>query len=104
MVSSGQKLVITGAVTAFAPDQTERVFEESKGSFSFIQELIRREGLDADYQPCGRFFGAWAPGHSRPSSAMPSCCAGTPRSTPPPCPGPSSDARSAPTSITAAWS
>ena len=63
MVSSGQKLVITGAVNAFRPDQTEQVFEESKGSFAFIQELIRREGLDADYQPCGRFFGAWAPAH-----------------------------------------
>ncbi len=63
MVSSGQKLVITGAVTAFRPDQTQQVFEESKGSFAFLQELIRREGLDADYQPCGRFFGAWAPAH-----------------------------------------
>ncbi|MCC7274924.1 MAG: FAD-binding oxidoreductase [Alphaproteobacteria bacterium] len=62
MVSSGQKLVITGAFTAFRPDETQQVFEESKGSFAFIQELIRREGLDADYQHCGRFFGAWAAG------------------------------------------
>ncbi|MGE0725332.1 MAG: NAD(P)/FAD-dependent oxidoreductase [Alphaproteobacteria bacterium] len=63
MVSSGQKLVLTGAVETFGAADAPRVFEESVRSFTFIQELIARERLDADYQHCGRFFGAWAPGH-----------------------------------------
>ncbi|MBV8835764.1 MAG: FAD-binding oxidoreductase [Alphaproteobacteria bacterium] len=59
MVSSGQKLVITGAYKIFGEGNAERVFAESKASFDFITSFIAREGLDADYQHCGRFFGAY---------------------------------------------
>src|SRR5882672_9203123 len=62
MVSSGQKLVISGAYKVFGESNAERVFAESKGSFDFITGFIEREKLDADYQPCGRFFGAFTPG------------------------------------------
>ncbi|MCK6452741.1 MAG: FAD-binding oxidoreductase, partial [Alphaproteobacteria bacterium] len=62
MVSSGQKLVITGAYRVFGDGNAERVFAESKASFEFITSLIRREALDADYQGCGRFFAAYTAG------------------------------------------
>lgn len=61
MVSSGQKLVITGAYKVFGEGNAERVFEESKASFEFITDYIERQRLDADYQHCGRFFGAFTP-------------------------------------------
>jgi gamma-glutamylputrescine oxidase len=61
MVSSGQKLVISGAYKVFGEGNAERVFAESKASFDFITSFIKREQLDADYQPCGRFFGAYVP-------------------------------------------
>ena len=59
MVSSGQKLVLSGAHKRFGAEQSERVFEESKASFDFISDLIARENLDADYQRYGRFFAAF---------------------------------------------
>jgi glycine/D-amino acid oxidase-like deaminating enzyme len=59
MVSSGQKLVITGAYKVFGEGNARRVFEESKASYDFTTELIAREQLDADFQRCGRFFGAF---------------------------------------------
>jgi len=62
MVSSGQKLVLSGGYKAFGAGNAERVFAESKASFEFITGLIEREGLDADYQNCGRFFAAYTAG------------------------------------------
>lgn len=63
MVSSGQKLVLTGAIETFGPALADQVFEESKASYALVQTLIERERLDADFQRCGRFFGAYAPSH-----------------------------------------
>ncbi len=62
MVSSGQKLVITGSYKVFGDGNAERVFAESRASFDFITSFIEREGLDADYQHCGRFFSAYTAG------------------------------------------
>jgi len=59
MVSSGQKLVLTGAYKSFGKQNTERVFEESQASFDYLKNLVKQEELDADYQQCGRFFGAY---------------------------------------------
>jgi glycine/D-amino acid oxidase-like deaminating enzyme len=61
MVSSGQKLVLTGAIETFGPALAERVFAESKASYALVQDLVAREELDADLQRCGRFFAAWTP-------------------------------------------
>lgn len=62
MVSSGQKLVLTGAYKVFGEGRAEEVFAESKASFDYIKDLIERETLDADYHHCGRFFGAYTKG------------------------------------------
>jgi glycine/D-amino acid oxidase-like deaminating enzyme len=63
MVSSGQKLVLKGALKDFAPDKAAEALEDSKATFDFLQTLIAREELDADLQICGRFFGAWTAAH-----------------------------------------
>ncbi|WGF87402.1 NAD(P)/FAD-dependent oxidoreductase [Marinivivus vitaminiproducens] len=63
MVSSGQKLVLTGAWKVFGEENAARVFETSQETFTFISDLIARENLDADYQHVGRFFGAYVPAH-----------------------------------------
>lgn len=63
MVSSGQKLVLKGALDSFAPAKAAEALEDSKATFDFLQALIARERLDADLQICGRFFGAWTPAH-----------------------------------------
>lgn len=63
MVSSGQKLVVTGAVQGLSPEQVSRLLAESLKSFDYMQELIRSESLDADLQLYGRFFGAYTPSH-----------------------------------------
>jgi glycine/D-amino acid oxidase-like deaminating enzyme len=61
MVSSGQKMVLTDVLKDFSTEEASRALEDSAATFSFLQELIAREKLDADLQICGRFFGAWTP-------------------------------------------
>ncbi len=63
MVSSGQKLVLKGALDAFTPEKASEALEDSRATFEFLQTLIGREQLDADLQICGRFFGAFTPRH-----------------------------------------
>jgi gamma-glutamylputrescine oxidase len=63
MVSSGQKMVLTDVLKNFNEEETGRALEDSAATFSFLQELIGREKLDADLQISGRFFGAWTPQH-----------------------------------------
>jgi glycine/D-amino acid oxidase-like deaminating enzyme len=61
MVSSGQKLVVGGAIKGVPPDLFERMIEDSIASFQHIQDLIGVEKLDADLTISGRFFGAHTP-------------------------------------------
>ncbi len=61
MVSSGQKLVLTDVLKGFGEEEKNHALEDSAATYSFLQELIAREQLDADLQVCGRFFGAWTP-------------------------------------------
>lgn len=61
MVSSGQKLVVGGAIKNVSPELFNGMVEDSIESFAYLQALIEREGLDADLQLFGRFFGAHAP-------------------------------------------
>jgi glycine/D-amino acid oxidase-like deaminating enzyme len=63
MVSSGQKLVVTEALRGPPAAKAQAALEDSKATFEFLKDLVRREGLDADLQLVGRFFGAFAPAH-----------------------------------------
>jgi gamma-glutamylputrescine oxidase len=63
MVSSGQKLVLTEALRGLPVAKTVAALEDSKATFEFLKDLVAREGLDADLQLVGRFFGAFAPQH-----------------------------------------
>ena len=63
MVSSGQKLVLTEALKGLPVAAQVAALEDSKATFEFLKDLVAREGLDADLQLRGRFFGAFAPSH-----------------------------------------
>jgi glycine/D-amino acid oxidase-like deaminating enzyme len=63
MVSSGQKLVLTAALSGLPAAKQVAALEDSKATFEFLKDLIAREKLDADLQLCGRFFGAFVPAH-----------------------------------------
>lgn len=58
MISSGQKLVVGGAIKGIAPELFQRMIADSIASFAFIQDLVREERLDADLFIGGRYFGA----------------------------------------------
>lgn len=58
MVSSGQKLVVGGAMKGVDAQLFQRLIEDSIGSFEHLKTLVESEGLDADLKITGRFFGA----------------------------------------------
>src|SRR6476620_6366622 len=58
MVSGGMKIDRAGLAKQFGEARADRIMEDAIGSFSHIEGLIQREGLDADYVRCGRFVGA----------------------------------------------
>jgi gamma-glutamylputrescine oxidase len=63
MVSSGQKLVVTGAVKGLSAERVSRLLAESLRSYEFLKQRILGDQLDADLQINGRFFGAYTPAH-----------------------------------------
>lgn len=63
MVSSGQKLVVSNAISGASPERLERLMRESLASFDYLKELVASEALDADLHISGRFFGAYTPVH-----------------------------------------
>jgi gamma-glutamylputrescine oxidase len=63
MVSSGQKLALTGAIRGVSAPRLARLMAESMASFEYLRQLVASEALDADLQITGRFFGAFTPGH-----------------------------------------
>lgn len=63
MVSSGQKLVMTGATEGLSAKELSILLAESLASFNFLKDFILQNKLDADLQLNGRFFGAYAPSH-----------------------------------------
>ncbi|MBJ9661447.1 MULTISPECIES: NAD(P)/FAD-dependent oxidoreductase [Burkholderia] len=63
MVSSGQKLALTKAIRGVSAERLQRLMRESIASFDFLKQLIADEGLDADLQISGRFFGAYTTRH-----------------------------------------
>ncbi|MEW4398427.1 NAD(P)/FAD-dependent oxidoreductase [Agrobacterium sp. 22-3674b3] len=58
MVSSGQKLVVGGAIKGIDPELINRLIGESNESFEYLKMLIDTEKLDAGLKLTGRFFGA----------------------------------------------
>ena len=63
MVSSGQKLVVGGAIKGIDPELFGRLIGESNESFEYLQNLIASEELDAGLAITGRFFGAHSAAH-----------------------------------------
>jgi gamma-glutamylputrescine oxidase len=63
MISSGQKLALTGAIRGVSVERLERLMAESMASFDYLKQLVADEKLDADLQITGRFFGAFTPRH-----------------------------------------
>ncbi|RVT95896.1 FAD-binding oxidoreductase [Rhodovarius crocodyli] len=63
MVSGGMKLSLAEARAAFGERKAEEIAAACNASFPFIEELLTREGIDADYVRCGRFTAAWTPKH-----------------------------------------
>lgn len=59
MVSSGQKLVVGGAIKGINPALVSRLIGESNESFDYLKTLIDSENLDAALTLKGRFFGAY---------------------------------------------
>lgn len=62
MVSSGQKLVVGGAIKGIDPALFARLIGESNESFDYLKMLIDTEKLETGLRLTGRFFGAHAPG------------------------------------------
>ncbi|MBB4103366.1 NAD(P)/FAD-dependent oxidoreductase [Allorhizobium borbori] len=58
MVSSGQKLVVGGAIKGIDPALVARLIGESNESYDYLKMLIDTEKLDAGLNITGRFFGA----------------------------------------------
>jgi gamma-glutamylputrescine oxidase len=58
MVSSGQKLVVGGAIKGIDPALISRLIGESNESFEYMKTLVETEKLDAGLELKGRFFGA----------------------------------------------
>lgn len=63
MVSSGQKLVIGGAIKGVDAARMARLLEDSLASYEHLKTLIRERNLDADLAILGRYFGAHVPRH-----------------------------------------
>lgn len=63
MISSGQKLALTGAIRGVPAERLSRLMAESMSSFDYLKDLVASENLDADLQITGRFFGAFTPRH-----------------------------------------
>jgi len=65
MVSGGIKLASMGLDAHFGAERAGRLVTEAMGSLPFLEDLIAREGIAADYARSGRFLGAWSAAHFR---------------------------------------
>src|SRR5690606_31579588 len=63
MVSSGQKLVIGGAVKGVDEARKARLLKDSLASFDYLKRFVGEDQLDADLNISGRFFGAISQRH-----------------------------------------
>jgi glycine/D-amino acid oxidase-like deaminating enzyme len=65
MVSGGIKLASMNLETTLGTERAQQLVSEAMSSLPFVEELIQREGIDADYKRSGRFLGAWCDAHFR---------------------------------------
>jgi glycine/D-amino acid oxidase-like deaminating enzyme len=65
MVSGGLKLATGDLAAEHGEERARAIVEESARSLPFLEELIRREGIDCDWARSGRFLGAWNDRHYR---------------------------------------
>lgn len=63
MVSSGQKLVVSNAISGVSAERLGRLMQESLASYQYLKDVVAGESLDADLHISGRFFGAYTPAH-----------------------------------------
>ncbi|MFM0305225.1 FAD-binding oxidoreductase [Paraburkholderia sediminicola] len=61
MLSSGQKFLLNGASQNFSSEQVSAVSRLHAEAFDFVKGLACDEGLDFDFQQCGRLFLASVP-------------------------------------------
>lgn len=65
MVSGGIKLASMNLAASLGAERAEQLVSEAMSSLPFTEDLIQREGIDADYKRSGRFLGAWNDAHFR---------------------------------------
>jgi glycine/D-amino acid oxidase-like deaminating enzyme len=65
MVSGGLKLARDDLASAHGAARAEAIVDEAARSLPFLEELLRREGIDCDFVRSGRFLGAWTDAHHR---------------------------------------
>jgi glycine/D-amino acid oxidase-like deaminating enzyme len=63
MVSGGLKIAGGQLEQTYGKEEGRRIVDAAASSFPFIEETIAREGIACDYVRCGRYVGAWSPGH-----------------------------------------
>jgi gamma-glutamylputrescine oxidase len=63
MVTGGQKLVVTEAITGLSAELQADMLHDAKDSLSMMQERVDRYMLDADYHQYGRIIAAHVPKH-----------------------------------------
>ncbi len=60
---SFHKLGVQGLQAHYGTERAHAIFRESVSFVTFIEDLIQREGIDCDFQRCGRFRCAARPAH-----------------------------------------
>ncbi|MDJ0391050.1 FAD-binding oxidoreductase [Roseomonas sp. E05] len=63
MVTGGQKLVVTDAITGLPAERQAEILHDAKESLSMMEERVSRYMLDADYHLYGRLIVAHVPKH-----------------------------------------
>jgi gamma-glutamylputrescine oxidase len=61
MLSAGQKFLLNGASQNFSAEQVDAASRIHAEAFDFVKGLALNEGLDFDFQQCGRLFLASVP-------------------------------------------
>jgi gamma-glutamylputrescine oxidase len=65
MLTASPKAVLYAAGPGTGAERQSTLVTEANATLSFLKELVAAEGLDADLQICGRFYGAFS-GHHLP--------------------------------------
>lgn len=65
MVTGGQKLVVSGALSRREAELAGRMLEDARESLAMLEARVSRYKLDADYRRCGRVILAYTRRHYR---------------------------------------